>query len=47
MRFQEISERCWKGYRQAGMKKKGSRQVPNCVPVSETPADQGKNKTSK
>lgn len=30
-----LTERCWTGYRQAGMKKKGQRQVPNCVPVSE------------
>ena len=35
MRFQEIQEACWTGYRQAGMKKKGDRQVPNCVPVTE------------
>jgi hypothetical protein len=35
MRFQEIQEACWTGYRQAGMKKKGDRQVPNCVPVEE------------
>ena len=35
MRFQEISERCWTGYQQQGMKKKGDRQVPNCVPVAE------------
>ena len=35
MRYQEILEACWKGYRQAGMKKKGDRMVPNCVPVSE------------
>jgi len=35
MKFQDLSERCWKGYRQAGMKKKGDRQVPNCVPVEE------------
>jgi hypothetical protein len=35
MRYQEILESCWKGYRQAGMKKKGDRMVPNCVPVSE------------
>ena len=26
---------CWKGYKQVGMKKKGSKKVPNCVPVSE------------
>jgi hypothetical protein len=35
LRYTEILEACWKGYRQAGMKKKGDRQVPNCVPVSE------------
>ena len=26
---------CWKGYEQIGMKKKGGKQVPNCVPISE------------
>ena len=35
MRFQEIQEACWTGYQQQGMKKKGDRQVPNCVPVAE------------
>ena len=25
-------EACWSGYKQVGMKKKGNRQVPNCVP---------------
>ncbi len=35
MRYREILEACWDGYRQAGMKKKGDRMVPNCVPVSE------------
>jgi hypothetical protein len=35
LRYQEILEACWKGYRQAGMKDKGGRRVPNCVPVSE------------
>jgi len=35
VRYREILEACWTGYRQAGMKKKGNRQVPNCVPVSE------------
>jgi hypothetical protein len=25
---------CWKAYRQQGMKKKGDKQVPNCVPES-------------
>ena len=27
-----ISEACWKGYKQYGMKEKGGKQVPNCVP---------------
>lgn len=35
MRFAEIQESCWSGYRQQGMKKKGDRMVPNCVPVNE------------
>jgi hypothetical protein len=35
MRYREILEACWTGYRQAGMKKKGDRMVPNCVPVNE------------
>jgi peptidoglycan hydrolase-like protein with peptidoglycan-binding domain len=35
MRYREILEACWTGYRKQGMKKKGSRMVPNCVPVSE------------
>jgi hypothetical protein len=25
---------CWKGYEMVGMKKKGGKQVPNCVPVT-------------
>jgi hypothetical protein len=35
MRYREILEACWTGYRQQGMKKKGDHMVPNCVPVSE------------
>lgn len=27
-----ISEACWTGYKQKGMKKKGDKNVPNCVP---------------
>jgi len=23
---------CWKGYKMVGMKKKGGKKVPNCVP---------------
>ena len=29
------SEACWDGYEQKGMKKKGKKTVPNCVPVKE------------
>jgi len=39
MTYREILEACWTGYRQAGMKNKGGRQVPNCVPVTETRRD--------
>ena len=30
-----LKESCWKGYKQYGMKKKGKKLVPNCVPVDE------------
>jgi hypothetical protein len=37
-------QKCWTGYRQDGMKEKGGRMVPNCVPVEKaqdlTEADQ-------
>jgi hypothetical protein len=33
--MQYIDEACWKGYQQFGMKDKGGRQVPNCVPIKE------------
>jgi hypothetical protein len=29
---QHFNEACWKNYKQEGMKKKGNRMVPNCVP---------------
>ena len=40
----ELEEACWKNYKQIGMKKKGGKQVPNCVPkesvdISEAPLD--------
>lgn len=28
------TDACWEGYVQAGMKRKGKREVPNCVPAS-------------
>ena len=30
--YQEFQEKCWKGYKRVGMKKKGNKMVPNCVP---------------
>ena len=29
---QSVEESCWKGYKQIGMKKKGKKIVPNCLP---------------
>ena len=33
--FKELRESCWTGYTAKGLKKKGNRMVPNCVPVKE------------
>jgi len=30
-----VEKACWSGYKQIGMKKKGNKSVPNCVPVKE------------
>jgi hypothetical protein len=30
-----LTESCWKGYKQVGMKEKDGKQVPNCVPINE------------
>ena len=30
--FDPLTEACWTGYKQVGMKKKGDKMVPNCVP---------------
>lgn len=38
---QFLDEACWKGYKQYGMKKKGGKDVPNCVP-EETELDESK-----
>lgn len=35
-------EKCWTGYTQKGMKKKGKKQVPNCVKENKSPAWQTK-----
>jgi len=36
MKTQKKKGPCWKGYTAVGMKMKGGRKVPNCVPVSES-----------
>lgn len=33
--FSEDDDPCWKDYEQVGMKKKGGKEVPNCVPKEE------------
>lgn len=37
-----LEEACWTGYTQKGMKKKGDKMVPNCVPVNEEDKTDGK-----
>jgi hypothetical protein len=37
-----LEEACWSGYTQKGLKKKGDRMVPNCVPVNEEDKTDGK-----
>tara|TARA_R110002167_G_scaffold167301_1_gene364538 strand:+ start:49 stop:849 length:801 start_codon:yes stop_codon:yes gene_type:complete len=34
--LKEDGKTCWKGYEQIGMKDKGGKQVPNCVPIKES-----------
>ena len=38
VRKEEVDEACWDGYKAVGMKKKGDRMVPNCVPEAITKA---------
>ena len=35
IRFRQFHEACWDTHKQIGMKKKGNRMVPNCVPKNE------------
>ena len=37
-----LDEACWRGYTQKGMKKKGNRMVPNCVPLEENELEEKK-----
>jgi hypothetical protein len=45
-KWDNMSKACWSGYTQRGMKEKGGRMVPNCVPIEKaedlTEADQVK-----
>ena len=38
--MEEEKDPCWKGYEMVGMKKKGGKPVPNCVPVKEENLDE-------
>jgi hypothetical protein len=40
-REKEMDEACWTGYTAKGMKKKGNRMVPNCVPEETVSEDGG------
>lgn len=37
---------CWKGYTQVGMKMKGGREVPNCVPAKDVPKQKPEKESS-
>lgn len=39
--IKETITECWKGYKQVGMKEKGGKNVPNCVPVKEEKIEEG------
>ena len=42
----EVEEACWSGYKQVGMKKKGKKVVPNCVPEEAMAEEDIKGKSS-
>lgn len=48
LREEEVDEACWSGYKQVGMKKRGNRKVPNCVPeeLKTEPHSKDMNKSS-
>ena len=35
-KWDNLTKACWSGYKQEGMKDKGGRMVPNCVPVEKS-----------
>jgi hypothetical protein len=43
VKTESVFEACWKGYVARGMKKKGDRMVPNCVPEEVDLKDRFKN----
>ena len=42
--YNPVTEACWTGYKQVGMKDKGGKQVPNCVPEETVKEDKKKTK---
>ena len=42
----DVEEACWSGYKQVGMKKKGKKVVPNCVPEEAMSEEDIKGKSS-
>ena len=39
MTFKQMRDACWSGFKQVGMKKKGKKLVPNCVPEEDQQED--------
>jgi hypothetical protein len=35
-KWDNIEKACWSGYKQVGMKDKGGKRVPNCVPIKKS-----------
>jgi hypothetical protein len=35
-KWDNMEKACWSGYTQEGMKEKGGRMVPNCVPIKKS-----------
>jgi len=44
-KWDNIEKKCWVGYKQEGMKNKGGKMVPNCVPVSKSDNEQEMSKS--
>lgn len=44
---EKLDEACWKGYKQVGMKKKGDKMVPDCVPEESGAGEEGTDKLVK